>query len=162
MVFSYDPTRLDEPKNQLRLRLGADGMDPEVFQDEELEFFIQQANGNVNWALYQCYLTCAMKYSQDIGDSMKIGDVIMTEGKTKSKYYLDLAKQLKEDILNGDTPEGIESTYIYVGGVYATDTATTDYLQAKGVYETPFTNELKYNTQKTYSKYPKKYNRHSI
>lgn len=154
MVFTYDPTRLDIPRNQLRLKLGADGMDPNVFQDEELDFFLEEAKGNIFWALYSCYMTCAMKYSQGIGDSMKIGDVTITEGKTKAQYYLTLAKQLKEDLQNGDIPSGVDSTYVFVGGVYTGESLQTDILQAEGIYDRSFTNELKYNTQKTYSKYP--------
>lgn len=157
MVFTYDPTRLDIPRNQLRLKLGADGMNPDLFQDEELDFFIQEAKGSVLWALYSCYMTCSMKYSQGIGDSMKIGDVTISEGKSKAQYYLSLAQQLKEDLQNGDLPSGTENTYIFVGGVYSPDTLETDILQARGVYDRSFTNELKYNTQKTFSKYPMRF-----
>lgn len=52
MVFTYDPTRLDIPTNQIRLRLGADGMDPTIFQDEELKYFLEISKDSVNWALY--------------------------------------------------------------------------------------------------------------
>ena len=42
MSFSYDPTRLDIPRNQLRLMLGNEGTSLETFQDEELDFILQK------------------------------------------------------------------------------------------------------------------------
>ena len=157
MVFTYDPTRLDIPTNQIRLRLGADGMDPTIFQDEELKYFLEISKGSVNWALYYCYMTLATRYSQSMGDTLKIGDVTISENSNKSQYYLTLANQLKSDLLDGNLPDDVESTYIYVGGIHAGDTAMTDVLQAEGVYTQSFSNQLKYNTQKTYCKYPERY-----
>ena len=43
MSFSYDPTRLDIPRNQLRLLLGTEGTQLETFQDEELDYIISQS-----------------------------------------------------------------------------------------------------------------------
>ena len=42
MSFSYDPTRLDIPRNQLRLLLGNEGTSLKTFQDEELEYILQK------------------------------------------------------------------------------------------------------------------------
>ena len=47
MSFSYDPTRLDIPRNQLRLLLGNEGTSLKTFQDEELEYI----------STYQGYIT---------------------------------------------------------------------------------------------------------
>ena len=154
MVFTYDPTRLDLPVNQLRLRLGNDGMDPAIFQDEELEYFLGISHYNINWALYYCYMALATSYTQSTGDTLKIGDVTISDNSNKSKYYQNLATQLKNDLLEGNLPDDVGATYVYVGGINASDTATNDILQATGVYTTSFTNQLKYNTQNTYEKYP--------
>ena len=154
MVFTYDPTRLDLPVNQLRLRLGNDGMDPAIFQDEELEYFLSISRYNINWALYYCYMALATSYTQSTGDTLKIGDVTISDNSNKSKYYQNLATQLKNDLLEGNLPDDVEATYVYVGGINASDTATNDILQATGVYTTSFTNQLKYNIQNTYEKYP--------
>ena len=40
MTVTYDPTRLDIPRNQLRLLLGNEGTQLDTFQDEELDYII--------------------------------------------------------------------------------------------------------------------------
>lgn len=149
MSFTYDVTRLDIPRNQLRLMLGTEGTENETFQDEELEFILEKNGGDLNWALYDCYKMCAIKYGSDLGDSLKIGDITISEGKNKANYFRDMAEKLKDDILNGDTYE--YSPEIILGGVYKIDRLTTEVEQAYGNLYPSFDNQILYNTDNTTS-----------
>ena len=64
MSFTYDATRLDIPRNQLRLLLGNEGTQNETFQDEELDYILLKNGGDLNWALYDCYKMCTHQNSQ--------------------------------------------------------------------------------------------------
>lgn len=147
MSFSYDPTRLDIPRNQLRLQLGEDGTVKDTFQDEELDFIIKKNGGDLNWALYDCYKMCSVKYGTTLGDSLKIGDITIQDGKNKANYYSNLANQLKEDILNGDY-YGFDPD-INVGGVYKSDRVITEILQARGNLFPSFDNTILYRRDNT-------------
>lgn len=147
MSFSYDPTRLDIPRNQLRLMLGSEGTTLETFQDEELDYILFKNHDNINWALYDCYKMCAVKYGSTLGDSLKIGDITIADGKNKANYFKSLAEGLKEDILNGDTSDYDPS--IVVGGVYKTDRVMTELEQAYGNLYPSFDNQILYQRDKT-------------
>lgn len=147
MVFTYDATRLDIPRNQLRLLLGNEGTTLETFQDEELDYIIKKNGGDLNWALYDCYKMCAVKYGSTLGDSLKIGDITIADGKNKANYFKNLADSLKEDILSGETYD-YDPTVI-VGGVYKSDRIQTEILQAKGNLYPSFDNQILYPRDKT-------------
>lgn len=147
MSFSYDPTRLDIPRNQLRLMLGNEGTQLETFQDEELDYIILKNEGDMNWALYDCYKMCAVKYGSTLGDSLKIGDITIADGKNKANYFKSLADSLKEDILNGDTQDYTPD--IILGGVYKSDRICTEYQQAYGNLYPSFDNQILYQRDKT-------------
>ena len=147
MSFTYDITRLDIPRNQLRLRLGAEGTQNETFQDEELDYIIKKNNGDMLWALYDCYKMCAIKYGSTLGDSLKIGDITISDGKQKATYFNDLADSLKADILNGDYQEYDPS--VILGGVYKTDRIFTEIEQAYGNLYPSFDNQILYQRDKT-------------
>lgn len=147
MSFSYDPTRLDIPRNQLRLMLGNEGTTLETFQDEELEYILLKNNNNINWALYDCYKMCAVKYGSTLGDSLKIGDITIADGKNKANYFKSLADSLKNDILNGDTSDFDPS--VIVGGVYKLDRVQTEVEQARGNLFPSFDNQILYGRDKT-------------
>lgn len=147
MSFSYDPTRLDMPRNQLRLMLGNEGTSLETFQDEELDFILQKNDFNLNWALYDCYKMCAVKYGSTLGDSLKIGDITIADGKNKANYFKGLADNLKDDILNGETSDFDPS--VIVGGVYKLDRVHTEIEQAYGNFFPSFDNQLLYKKDNT-------------
>ena len=147
MSFSYDVTRLDIPRNKLRLLLGKEGTEIETFQDEELDYILQKNNNDYNWALYDCYKICAVKYGSTLGDSLKIGDITISDGKNKANYFKNLADELKEDILNGDTYDYDPS--IILGGVYKSDRITTEELQASGNFYPSFDNTILYKKDNT-------------
>lgn len=147
MSFTYDPTRLDIPRNQLRLMLGNEGTREETFQDEELDYIILKNDNDLKWALYDCYKMCAVKYGTTLGDSLKIGDITISDGKNKANYFKDLADSLKEDILNGDYQD--YDPEIIVGGVYKSDRVHTDIEQAYGDLYPSFTNPILYQKDKT-------------
>lgn len=147
MSFSYDVTRLDIPRNKLRLLLGKEGTEIETFQDEELDYILQKNNNDYNWALYDCYKICAVKYGSTLGDSLKIGDVTIADGKNKANYFKNLADELKEDILNGDTYDYDPS--IILGGVYKSDRIITEELQASGNFYPSFDNTILYKKDNT-------------
>lgn len=147
MSFTYDATRLDIPRNQLRLLLGNDGTVNETFQDEELDFILLKNGGDLNWALYDCYKMCAVKYGATLGDSLKIGDIIISDGKNKANYFRDLADKLKEDILNGDTYD--YNPDVILGGVYKLDRIATEEEQAYGNFYPSFDNQILYAKDKT-------------
>lgn len=147
MSFTYDATRLDIPRNQLRLLLGNEGTTQPTFQDEELDFILQKNGGDLNWALYDCYKMCAVKYGSTLGDSLKIGDITIADGKNKANYFRDLADKMKEDILNGDTYEYDPS--IILGGVYKIDRVQTEHEQAYGNLFPSFDNTILYGRDKT-------------
>lgn len=147
MSFSYDPTRLDLPRNQLRLMLGNEGTELQTFQDEELDFIIKKNNGDMYWALYDCYKMCAVKYGSTLGDSLKIGDITISDGKNKANYFKNLADGLKEDILNGNYAE--YEPDIMVGGVYKIDRISTEINQAFGNLFPSFDNQILYYKDKT-------------
>lgn len=147
MVFTYDATRLDIPRNQLRLLLGNEGTTLETFQDEELDYILRKNGGDLNWALYDCYKMCAVKYGSTLGDSLKIGDITIADGKNKANYFKNLADSLKEDILSGETYD-YDPTVI-VGGVYKSDRIQTEVLQAKGNLYPSFDNQILYPRDKT-------------
>ncbi len=147
MVFTYDATRLDIPRNQLRLLLGNEGTTLETFQDEELDYILRKNGGDLNWALYDCYKMCAVKYGSTLGDSLKIGDITIADGKNKANYFKNLADSLKEDILSGETYD-YDPTVI-VGGVYKSDRIQTEILQAKGNLYPSFDNQILYPRDKT-------------
>ena len=147
MSFSYDPTRLDMPRNQLRFMLGNEGTSLETFQDEELDFIFQKNNFNLNWALYDCYKMCAVKYGSTLGDSLKIGDITIADGKNKANYFKGLADNLKDDILNGETSDFDPS--VIVGGVYKLDRVHTEIEQAYGNFFPSFDNQLLYKKDNT-------------
>lgn len=147
MVFTYDATRLDIPRNQLRLLLGNEGTTLETFQDEELDYILRKNGGDLNWALYDCYKMCAVKYGSTLGDSLKIGDITIADGKNKANYFKNLADSLKEDILSGETYD-YDPTVI-VGGVYKSDRIQTEILQAKGNLYPSFDNQILYPRDNT-------------
>ncbi len=147
MSFSYDPTRLDIPRNQLRLLLGAEGTTLETFQDEELDYIIKKNNGDMNWALYDCYKMCAVKYGSTLGDSLKIGDITIADGKNKANYFKNLADNMKEDILNGDYQE--YEPDVILGGVWKSSRIHTEIEQAKGDFYPSFDNQILYAKDKT-------------
>ena len=150
MSFSYDPTRFDIPRNQLRLMLGNEGTSLETFQDEELDFILQKNGFNLNWALYDCYKMCAVKYGSTLGDSLKIGDITIADGKNKANYFKGLADNLKDDILNGETSDFDPS--VIVGGVYKLDRVHTEIEQAYGNFFPCFDNQLLYKKDNTTKK----------
>lgn len=147
MSFSYDPTRLDIPRNQLRLLLGNEGTNLETFQDEELDYIIKKNGNDMNWALYDCYRMCAVKYGSTLGDSLKIGDITIADGKNKAAYFKGLADALKADILNGDYYE--YDPDIILGGVWKSDRIMTEIEQAKGNLFPSFDNQILYAKDKT-------------
>lgn len=150
MSFSYDPTRLDIPRNQLRLMLGSEGTTLETFQDEELDFILARNDFNLNWALYDCYKMCAVKYGSTLGDSLKIGDITIADGKNKANYFKGLADSLKDDILNGETSDFDPS--VIVGGVYKLDRVQTEVEQAYGNFFPSFDNQILYKKDNTTKK----------
>lgn len=147
MSFSYDPTRLDIPRNQLRLLLGNEGTSLQTFQDEELDYILMKNDDNLNWALYDCYKMCAVKYGSTLGDSLKIGDITISDGKNKANYFKGLADNLKDDILNGNVSD-FDPTVI-VGGIYKTDRVQTELEQAYGNLFPSFDNQILYPRDKT-------------
>lgn len=147
MSFSYDPTRLDIPRNQLRLLLGEEGTLLETFQDEELDYIIKKNDDDLNWALYDCYKMCAVKYGSTLGDSLKIGDITIADGKNKANYFKDLADDWKNDILSGNTQD--YDPYIIVGGVYKSDRINIEKQQAYGDLYPSFDNQILYNRDET-------------
>jgi len=147
MTFTYDKTRLDIPRNQLRLLLGNEGTTLETFQDEELDYIIKKNGGDLNWALYDCYKMCAVKYGSTLGDSLKIGDITIADGKNKANYFKSLADSLKDDILSGEIYDYDPS--IIVGGVYKLDRIQTEILQAKGNLFPSFDNQILYAKDNT-------------
>lgn len=147
MSFSYDPTRLDIPRNQLRLMLGNEGTTLETFQDEELEYILKKNNYNLNLSLYDCYKMCAVKYGSTLGDSLKIGDITISDGKNKANYFKGLADSLKDDILNGETFDYDPS--VIVGGVFKLDRIRTEEEQAYGNLYPSFDNQILYRRDKT-------------
>lgn len=147
MSFTYDATRLDIPRNQLRLLLGNEGTTNETFQDEELDFILLKNGGDLNWALYDCYKMCAVKYGSTLGDSLKIGDITISDGKNKANYFKSLADSLKQDILNGDYYEYEPS--ILLGGVYKYDRISTEIEQAYGDLYPSFDNQILYKRDNT-------------
>lgn len=147
MSFSYDPTRLDIPRNQLRLLLGAEGTTLETFQDEELDYIIKKNNNDMNWALYDCYKMCAVKYGSTLGDSLKIGDITIADGKNKANYFKNLADAIKEDILNGNYQE--YEPDVILGGVWKSSRIMTEIEQAKGDFYPSFDNQILYAKDKT-------------
>tara|TARA_R110002020_G_scaffold213427_1_gene420234 strand:+ start:33513 stop:33953 length:441 start_codon:yes stop_codon:yes gene_type:complete len=55
MSFSYDPTKLDEPINQMRFKLGLTTPNTPVgLEDEEIQFCLDQNDGNVAQACLDC------------------------------------------------------------------------------------------------------------
>lgn len=147
MTFTYDPTRLDINRNKLRLMLGPDGTTNPTFQDEELDYIIDKNNEDLNWALYDCYNICSVKYGITLGDSLKIGDITITDGKNKANYYRDLAIKLKEDILAGEYYEF--SPDVVLGGIYKYDVVLTDKMQAYGNLYPSFNNPILYKNDNT-------------
>lgn len=147
MSFSYDPTRLDIPRNQLRLMLGNEGTTLETFQDEELDYILKKNNDDMNWSLYDCYKMCAVKYGSTLGDSLKIGDITIADGKNKANYFKNLADNMKEDILNGEYFE--YEPDVILGGVWKSSRIHTEVEQAKGDFYPSFDNQILYAKDKT-------------
>lgn len=147
MSFSYDPTRLDIPRNKLRLMLGAEGTEKPVFQNEELDYILQKNGQDINWALYDCYKLCSVKYASTLGDSLKIGDITISDGKSKATYFKNLADQLKQDLLNGEYYE--YDPDVLLGGVYKLDRVVTEYEQAYGNLYPSFDNQILYKKDET-------------
>lgn len=163
MSFSYDPTRLDIPRNRLRLMLGAEGTQEETFHDEELDYIIKKNGNDLNWALYDCYKMCSVKYGSTLGDSLKIGDITISDGKSKATYFKNLADSLKEDILAGNYYEYDPS--VVLGGVYKIDRIQTEYEQAYGNFYPSFDNQILYRqdeTTKNIGKCSKLYDRDDV
>ena len=147
MSFSYDPTRLDIPRNQLRLMLGNEGTTLETFQDEELDYILKKNSNDMNWSLYDCYKMCAVKYGSTLGDSLKIGDITIADGKNKANYFKNLADNMKEDILNGEYFE--YEPDVILGGVWKSSRIHTEVEQAKGDFYPSFDNQILYAKDKT-------------
>jgi hypothetical protein len=147
MSFSYDPTRLDIPRNQLRLMLGNEGTTLETFQDEELDYILKKNNNDMNWSLYDCYKMCAVKYGSTLGDSLKIGDITIADGKNKANYFKNLADNMKEDILSGEYFE--YEPDVILGGVWKSSRIHTEVEQAKGDFYPSFDNQILYAKDKT-------------
>lgn len=147
MSFSYDPTRLDIPRNQLRLLLGNEGTELETFQDEELDYILFKNGNDLNWALYDCYKICAVKYGTELGDSLKIGDITISDGKNKANYFKNLADSTKEAILSGETYNFAPS--LILGGVWKSDRLAIEREQAYGDLYPSFDNNILYGRDQT-------------
>lgn len=90
MSWTYDATELDEPRNQVRLKLGDTNPNDPQLQDEEIDRFLNEAD-SVDGATRMAASALAARYSRSV--DKWVGDLKILASQ-RSRHYLELAKSL--------------------------------------------------------------------
>lgn len=143
MSFTYD---LTNNIGKLRLIISDNNSDSYIFEDEELEFFLDRNDENITRTAIEICRALAMKFMQESSAKIRIDDIQIEEG-NKHKYYTDLANDLERQLTSGLSADSILE--IYFGGVYESDLYNNKQDQYNEVIvDDPFTREM-YDTFKS-------------
>ena len=118
MTYSYN---LATNIGKLRLRVQDNDEDNVIFQDEELQVFLDDGFNNILQSAVGVYYALASKYSASSvsGSSFQIGTLKLSDDSALANKYLELAKMLEAQIIDGGSQAPIP--YIYTGGIYVAD-----------------------------------------
>ena len=123
MSFTYDITT---DIGKLRLEIPDTGTPQETinkytFEDEELQYFLDKANDDIQWAKVWAYENKCSMSASEAGRQINVGDIEVRNNSSLGGSWCALAKQLRELLSSGLAPEGSLVPYVYVGGVYQAD-----------------------------------------
>lgn len=90
MAWTYDATALDDPINQVRLKLGDTNSGDPQLEDEEIDLFLDEA-GSVEGAVRRAALAIASKYSRQA--DKWVGDLKILASQ-RARAYRELADSL--------------------------------------------------------------------
>ena len=91
--YSGDPTKSE--LDECRFLLGDTNKDSPIMQDEEIQYIISQANGNVNRLRYMLFTQAATIFSRDIKRSLGPQSEDPTN---RLNYFREQAKSYKEKL----------------------------------------------------------------
>ena len=90
MSWTYSQSQLDEPRNQVRLKLGDTDSSDQQLQDEEIDQFLAETD-SVEGATLAAARALAARYSRSV--DKWVGDLKIL-GSQRSRHYLALVKAL--------------------------------------------------------------------
>lgn len=118
MTFSYD---LNTNIGKLRLEISDAVEETHLYSDEELQYFLNKANNDIQWARVFCYESrCAIE-SGLTGKEIQVGDIKIKGGADVGKNFCQMAKELRYYLETGLGVESSFTPYAYTGGIYQTD-----------------------------------------
>jgi len=141
MAFTYD---ISTNIGKIRLIIQDKDIDNYIFEDEELSFYLGRNDNNITRTAIEICRTLAMKFMQGSSQEVSIDDITIREG-SKHKYYLDLAKDLENQLISGLSADSILEAYF--GGVYEMDIDDNNDAQEDGYI---VKNSFKRNTYDTF------------
>lgn len=99
MTWTYDPA-VEDDVSRVRLLIGDTDQSSPKLQDEEIEFFIVQAN-DVNGGAIMAARSLAARYSQMVDKT--VGPLSISYSQ-RAKAYLELVSQLTAGSTTGSSP----------------------------------------------------------
>lgn len=118
MTFSYD---LATNIGKLRLEIVDTIDETHIFSDEELQYFLDKAGDDIQWAKVFCYESrCAIE-SGLTGKEVEVGDIRIKGGSDVGKNFCQMAKELRYYLETGLGREATFFPYAYTGGIFQTD-----------------------------------------
>ena len=115
MSFTYDITT---NVGKLRLIISDNNSDSYIFEDDELDFFLDRNDNNITRTAIEICRALAMKFMQESSAKIRVDDIQIEEG-NKHKYYTDLANDLERQLTSGLSSDS--TLEIYFGGIYQDD-----------------------------------------
>lgn len=95
MTWTYDPTHLkDSPKDQVRFGVGDTDPDYSYLQDEELDFILEQRNGNVKISILDALERIVLIVAKEV--TYKIGPE-KVEAKDRYIAFSSMLKTMKRE-----------------------------------------------------------------
>jgi len=123
MSYTYD---LSTDIGKLRLEIPdvspTNGVEDDyIFEDEELQYYLDKANGNIQWAKVYIYENLCAVSANDGGKHIEVGDIQIKNNSSTGQNWCSMAKELRRLLSDGLAPEGSLVAYTYVGGIYQAD-----------------------------------------
>lgn len=128
MAFSYDPAQLkDSPLFQVRFRLGDTVESSAAFQDEEIEFLLQENNGDILRTCVACIEALLPRLAASSG--FTVGPYSEQQSSSAYEYWSKLLARLQEQTQGYATPfmqPPTGGSYFYYGMMGTPESSATD------------------------------------
>lgn len=118
MSFTYD---LDTNIGKLRLEIPDTDASNYVFEDDELEYFLNKASSDIQWAKVYVYENLYAMHQTSSGKETEVGDIRIKFAATLGEGWKKMADALRALLLSGSTPESSYNPFFYTGGIYQQD-----------------------------------------